>query len=53
MEASMNEDTVGIRDVYLARVVKGKAFAEIGGLWGATQEGQRCPPSGRDPGYYD
>lgn len=27
-----------IRDVFLSRVVQGKSFAEIGGLWGGEQE---------------
>ena len=27
-----------LRDVYLAKVVKGKSFAEVGGLWGTVNE---------------
>ena len=36
--AAGGESGIDTRDEFLQRVVGGKTFAEIGGLWGATQE---------------
>ncbi|MGL5059131.1 MAG: tetratricopeptide repeat protein [Microcoleus sp.] len=38
-ESVVSEITINdIRDRYIARVVKGKTFAEVGGLWGTVNE---------------
>lgn len=38
MKTASVEEVVDIRDTYIGRVVAGKSFADVGGLWGTVNE---------------